>query len=786
MVMNSLENGRVLSRKEKLKKEHGVKVGQHIWSAYGQGGMSVGFNSTDYLSNIDISQGRDSQFSTIAGQYLGERNNSFLGKYGYTAIKPQLVNLMPKFVNLIHGKLMDMEYDIGVDVIDAASMDEKEQVKNMLTAWTKLKDSASKVGVIFDKIKEESGMQELPDTTEDVQIMMSTFYKHYEAMKAELELVKVHNVNDWKSIKSKFIMELLQQGIAGVRTFVDGYGAIREEFFPMNRFIGSYQEGEDFNSLQYAGLIDYLTPEQFFCEAKDSLPEKEILELIKKYAADTRKDTEGYNTPLPSTMNSKQLYIRVLRFQKLEEDIENYVELEDEMGNKYMSKRKENFRIAPEEQQYYDSGRKALFSTSITTKYGGVWVIGSDCVYDYGIIQEGNDVKLDYHIYAPGYRFGKVSSVVSQIKEPVYMFSVAWSRLKHIVGQGWNGTIDFNVDMMYNMSLGKGGKPLDPKDVIDLFIMQGISLSKGKQNLNDPNSGKAINIISEGLMATDFISIMNLCIETIRNIIGVNELADASTPAPGTLNGVMEMANQSAEHAIAHYYRAYNSVYRRASLAILGYWKNIPSNEAWTREYIIGLEASTTRDEWMNYNAELAKLAAIPLIEGGITVADKFELQWPNIKNLKQGEMLAKLRIRKNIAQAQTRAEEATKIQIEGNTQNIQETLQADLQRYTAELQAKLEYERGLTVEVIKRQGAVNEGMIMGKKIEMQGRLEVADVQGKDSLIKEAQRSNSDQVIQEQKNQIELLKAQIADLQHQKKMEVEEQKIAASKQKAAA
>jgi len=37
-------------------------------------------------------------------------------------------------------------------------------------------------------------------------------------------------MNDWDAIKSKFIMELVVQGIAGVRTFVDGNGVIREEW----------------------------------------------------------------------------------------------------------------------------------------------------------------------------------------------------------------------------------------------------------------------------------------------------------------------------------------------------------------------------------------------------------------------------------------------------------------------------------------------------------------------------------------------------------------------------
>lgn len=779
--MEGLAEGRIISREEKLKPLHGVKMAQDMWGTYGSGGLSVGYNSADYLANIDLSQGRDSQFSTVTAEYLGQRSNALLTKYGYNSIKPQLVNLMPKFVNLIHGKLMDINYKIGVDVIDQTSIDEKDQVKSMLTGWLKMKDAAAKYGVVFDRIKEESGMSELPDTTEDLEIMMTTIYKHYEAMKAELELMKVHNMNDWDAIKSKYIMELIQQGVAGIRTFVDQYGTIREEWFPMNRFIGSYSESEDFDNLNFAGIIDFLTPEQFYCEAKDSIPESEILALIKNHANITRKDSEWSGASYVQ-VQGKQKYIRVLRFQKLEEDIENWVELKDEFGNKYMSKRKANFVVAPEERPLYDKGEKSLFRTSTTTKYGGVWVVGSNTVYDYGIIQEGNGIKLDYHLYAPGMRMGKVTSVVSQIKEPVYMFSVAWSRLKHIIGQGWNGIVDINVDMMYNMSLGKGGRNLDASDVMDLFIMQQISLSKGKQHPNDANNGRAIQIVNEGLAATDFIAVMNLCIETIRNIIGINELSDASTPASGTLNGVMEMANQNSDFAIAHYKRAYNNVYRRCSLAILGYWKNIPDNMAWTRDYIVGLEAATTQEEWNLYNQELSRLVQVPLIEGGITAADKFELQYPNMKDLKQGEFMCKIRIRKNMAFAQAQAEKAQNAQYEGTSKNIQETLAADQQRAVMDLDIFMKKESFLTQELAKRQQAINQGALMVKQLEMDGRVQVADVQGKDSLLKHLTMNESDQKIAALKASVDAAKIEHDNIKHQIEMLMKDKEIDAKKE----
>ena len=52
----------------------------------------------------------------------------------------------------------------------------------------------------------------------------------------------------------------------------------------------------------------------------------------------------------------------------------------------------------------------------------------------------------------------------------------------------------------------------------------------------------------------------------------------------------------------------------------------------------------------------------------------------------------------------------------------------------------------------------------------MQGRIQVADTQGRDSVIKEAQRSASDQKIAEMKAQMDGFKLEYEKMQHQLEM----------------
>lgn len=777
--MLGLQEGRIVPIEEKVQPAYGYKAVSNMWSTYSNSPIGVGYNSIDYIKNMDLALGRPSQFRENISKFLGAKNNDLLSSYGINSIDPQLVNLCPKFVNHVHGKLMNFEYEIGVDVIDATSVDEKKQIRAELEAYVKLKDFYTGLGIQVEQIRKESGLEDLPETQEDIELIMTTTYKHHEAMRAELELKAIHNLNDWNAIKSKFIWELIVQGQSGIRTFVDEYGTIREEWFPMNRFVSSYSESEDFNKLTHAGIIDYITVDQFYAEAKDSLTETQIFDVIKNHTTTSMGMASENPTFITPQATGNVKYVKIMRFQFLEEDIENYVKKKDKFGNWGHEKKKANFSIAPEEKPFYDSGEKIHIQTSIKTKYGGTWVVGTEYVYDYGIIQQGNDVRLDYHVYAPNMRNGRVVSMVAQIREPLEMIGVAWTRYKDVIGKGYNGLLEINIDLLADLTLGKGGTNPNWKHALDLFTINGIVLSKSKRNVHDQNIGKAIDILNQGLGASDFISAIELSTNMIRSICGINELSDGSTPKAGTLNGVMQMSNQATDNNLQYFYRAYNSVYRRVSLAILGYWKSIPSNEAWNREYIIGVEAATTQEEWATFYASLDRQTQIPLGDGGLKYSDFIELH--NVKNLKQAELMAKNRCRKNMAEARAMQAEQMKQQQDQSMQAAQMANEAKMQQMQLDLELFKQKEAFLTSQILIRQEKINEGLILSKQVSNEGAVEVANTNMKAMVVKEAQRSNSDQKIQEMKNQMEamrsMLEKEMNDLEMQiKASEVEHKK----------
>jgi len=767
--MLGLAEGKILTVAQKSENAYGVKAAKRISTVNnhmaGLNGANA-FYEQAQLYDLAIGRASVTDLNRI-GTFLNHRQNPTLSAMGFDNMPVQQLNILPHFVNLVHGKLMKNSYDIGVQAIDPMAIDKREQVRQTLMAYARLKDDMKGMGVVFDTIKQQTGLTDLPDVEEDVEMLMQTCYKHGDEVKAELKLKEIFNYNNWIEIEAKIKMDWLVLGKGLVRTFRDSYGRERVEFVPLYKFVGSYCETEDFENLSYGGHLDLITIDQFRKEVGDEMPEEEVIRLFNSHKANlVFGNVRFYDA------EDRML---VFRFQFLEQDNDVTIQSEDNLGNIYVDRPDSGFM---------ENGNKdaIINANTITSKYGGTFIIGSDTVYNYKLIHQGVDIKTDYFVYAPQARNGKGTSFVAQAREPIEMLWIAWTNYKEIFGKGYSGTAILDYNLLMKTIEGKGGQKLDWQDKLDLFMIQKLVIQHGARDAHDPNVGRAITIEESGLAAKDFIDAINVCKMLVRDICGVNELSDGSTPAPGTLNGVTEMANAATDTGLSHYNRAYNSVYRRTAISLLNYWKSDTANEVWERDFLVGLEAATTPQQWQEYNAYINRMVTPDLAQGGLTAADALELSYPNIKNYKEGIMIAKNRIRRNRQQAQMELQQRDAQQQQSAAQQQAQAAQAAqaallLKSKLAKEELTLEYElKG------KLQDKVNQGIVLGADARGVHQQLTAKQQGADSIVKTITMNNSDQAIQEMKNQMESFKTMMEEKMHGLEMEIkkEESKEAAT------
>lgn len=721
------------TREQKLTKAYAMSRVQTKFFAYKRSGMFVGLNNIAEYNKLTM-MGIGRQTNALAPASLGHRKNAGLKELGFNGLDYQLVNLAPKFMNVVHGIISKQKFTIGVDLINKAAKDDKKEVENQVRGILAWKDFNEKFNVPKDNLKKQLGLAEMPETDEEVELAMLCSWKHWEALDAELFLQQAHNANHWEDVEAKVLTDLLWYGVGATHVYMDIYGKEREEWIPIPRLVTSYSETEDFSKLDFGGHVDIVTKDQFIAEAGKEYTKEQIEECIKTYGKSywsaQAAQTGNYTT---TSVNDGQQYLSVLRYQYIEEDILNWVEKKDEHGNSYHDL---SSTSDPE-------GSKKLI-TSKRSKYGGSWVIGSQVCYRHALMQEGDTVRIDYNVHAPNMRNGMVTSMLQQILEPIEMFSVAWARWKDVLAKGYNGILEINHDLIVDIATGPGGINLKSKDILELFYMQGILLTKNARNKHDQNVGEAIQIKPGALTSADFERALILCINTIRNICGINESVDASTPKAGALVGVTEMAQQSSQNALAHYFRALNWIYRETSLSLLEYHKVGTTDWDLESEYFVGVYPVTSEAELQVLAGDLTKLVGVPLIDGGITTADKMDIFDAAKTNMKMAILITKNRIRRNIAFGKAQEQEKNAAIQQQQDSQIKMAHDAKMEQMAADLRIFMKKESFLTEELAKRQVPINEGLWKAKEIEAMGKAVVSDKNAQAGVTKEAQRSESD------------------------------------------
>jgi hypothetical protein len=706
-----------------------------------------GANDIDYyIALISVMQGR--QPSSDLWNSIGYSPGSpELGAQGIARIDPRVLNLAPKFINIIKSKITEIEYDINVDAIDAISLDDKKQFEVAMRTAVTLKSFYEGFGVKMREMFPDIPEEQLPNSIEDLEINTLVNYKAKDSMDMEIYLKQVFNVNNWNQIADDLGFDLPVLGKGIVLVYMDHNGHEKLKRINPLRFISSFSETGAFDALEYAGHIEYITEREFRMESTGVLSVEKQDEIIA--SSGSRYAHDAYSGTM--TMDGRQdgqIYIPVLRYQFLVNETDYYVEATNAYGNKQVKKKKQGFTISEKEMPLYQSGVKTLITDSNICRYGGTYIIGSEVSYNHSLQERGKTVTLNYCVFAPSYQEGRSVSIAAQILEPLTMINISWNRIKDIFARGYDGVAEVTLSELSNLSLTKGGEPLSAKAVLDLVFKHRVAIKKGVLNQYDQSNGSVVDIKTDGIGIDTYVNMMLTALNLIRDITGVNENTDGSTPKTNTLVGVMEASNRGTNSALAHLYHAYHQIYQKSAVKLAKY-NQLRSNDAeiLLRQYTIGMSKRPTEVEWNDLYAMLNKYSSVPLEQGGLTPADEVTIR--NCINLKQAQYILINRVAKNIEAAHKRNLE----NIEFNTKQAKEAADAAADAANRKEQFKFEIDKQrIAIEhanEMELQRLKNQGASQTKTIEMEGKTANTIQAGTDSLIKQATKSAYDKEIKQ-------------------------------------
>ena len=358
---------------------------------------------------------------------------------------------------------------------------------------------------------------------------------------------------------------------------------------------------------------------------------------------------------------------------------------------------------------------------SLEVLYEGVLVVGTKKLLKWEMAKnmmrpksDYTKVKMNYSIVAPRMYKGRIESLVSRITGFADMIQLTHLKLQQVMARMVPDGVYLDADGLAEVDLGNGTN-YNPQEALNMFFQTGSIIGRSLTADGDGNPGKIpiqeIASGSGGQKLQSLISTYNYYLQMIRDVTGLNEARDASTPDKHALVGIQKLAAANSNVATRHILQS--GLFLTAELAeclslrisdILEYSE---TKDAFIQQ--IGVHNVATLEEMSTLHLcdfgifiELAPdEEEKQLLENNIQVAiaqknieleDAIDLR--EIKNTKLANQLLKIRRQQKLERDQQLQQQNIQAQSEANAQAQQVAAQAEVQKQEAITQQKAQLEQ--------------------------------------------------------------------------------------------
>lgn len=724
----------MVPKEKKESKEYGLRYAKAIEKQWG--------NADDYNSlfrkrqkiferNRDYANG--TQDTTVYKQILTSLDpNNGDGSLVNLDFTP--VPILAKFARIVTNKILSRSPYPNLEAVDPLSSSEKDQQKKMMQMQVAARDE-------LIALKQETGglmiandPEELPETLEEAEIFFETNIKTDAEIAAQ---IATNMTLEWNNFDDntyrRCVSDLTALGMAVTKRTNDPNYGVKVEYVDPGSFIHSYTEDPSMDDLVYAGHVKRMTISELKRLAGDELTE----EKLKKIQKGAKKHKQGdYSSPHATqydnftgkyTSGYDEYMVEVLCFEFISVDTVFFEEKENRFGNTgffyqgYNYKEKQNSVFA-----------RTPHKMEVENVYRGMYVMGSDFIFDYGLMNnmprnmhDLTRTRMSYSPVATNMRDMVPKSLVDSCIGFADMLQLTHLKLQQAIAKAKPDGLVIDIEGLENVQLGKGGE-LQPLELHDIYEQTGVFYYRSKnpeggfQNPPVREIGNAIRNVNE------LIGLYNHYLRMIRDATGINEVMDASTPKGDALVGVREQALAAGNNAIydvtnssmilfkkvcedvvkclqvlpseSVVYRVYQNAIGKENMAVLNSFGNLPM-------YNFGVTVQKEMEDMEK--AYLEQNIQASLAQKELDIEDAIAIR--NMKDINQAERLLVVRRKKRIQRMQQMAAQNAQVQSEQAQQAAvvasqakQQEMQMEAQLEAQTLQLKNELE--IQLEAVKHQ----------------------------------------------------------------------------------
>ena len=708
---NSAFPSQVVSDAEKASIEYGSQVAMAIEFEWFKTGRT---NGNRYLTNWN-------QFHQLRLYARGEQSIqkykdelSINGDLSYLNLDWQPVPILSKFVDIVVNGISAKTYDIKAYAQDPYSVKKRTEyaskIQEDMLAREYLDSLKQSLGI---DLYQSKNPDVLPETPEELELHMQLSYKQSIEIAEEEAISSVMDHNKYDLTKRRLNMDLTVCGIAACKTNFNTAEGITVDYVDPAYMVYSYTEDPNFEDIYYVGEIKSIT----IPELKKEFPDisNEELERIQKMPGNRNYITGwgGYdeNTVQVMYFDYKTYHNQVFKIKQTEQGLQKALEKTDQFN--------------PPPNDGYER-----VSRSIEVLYSGAKVLGTDTMLKWELAQnmsrpmsDTTKVEMNYAICAPRMYKGRIESLVSKCIGFADMIQLTHLKLQQVMAKMVPDGVYLDMDGLAEVDLGNGTN-YNPAEALNMYFQTGSIVGRSLTQDGDMNPGKVpiqeLTASSGQGKIQSLISTYQYYLQMIRDVTGLNEARDGTTPDKQTLVGLQKMAANASNVATRHIKQG--GLYITLRIA-----ENIALKIADALEFPLTAEALVNNISNYNVNtlveiqnlnlhdfgiylelepdeeqqAQLEQNIQMALQQGGIDLEDAIDLR--QIKNLKLANQLLKVKRKAKGKQDQENSMAQARAQSEAQADAAEKIGLAEVQKQEAISGSKVQYEQARSQMEIQR-----------------------------------------------------------------------------------
>tara|TARA_B100001093_G_scaffold511962_1_gene580906 strand:- start:13977 stop:16394 length:2418 start_codon:yes stop_codon:yes gene_type:complete len=699
----SIFPSQALSDIEKADLQYGLEVAKAVESEW----FKKDSGSARYFANRD-------NFHRLRLYARGEQSIqkykdelSINGDLSYLNLDWKPVPIIPKFVDIVVNGIAERAFDIKAYSIDKTANQKRTQYMENILRDMRAKEFIDQAKEILKVDASNTSMENLPDNEDELSLHMQLNYKQSIEIAEEQAINNVLDVNKYDLLKKRVDYDVAVVGMGCVKNSFNTAEGIKLEYVDPADIVYSYTDSPYFDDIYYAGEVRRVS----IVDLKKQFPllTNEDIEDIEGYGSGNSK---LYNKSYTAESQDRN-YVYVLYFEYKTFENQVYKIKETNSGADKAIKKDDTFNPPKDSRARFQKVNR-----SIECLYEGAKIVGLEKMLKWkkaiNMTRPKSDitkVQMSYNIVAPRIYKGKPESLVSRMTSFADMIQITHLKLQQVLSRMVPDGVFLDADGIAEVDLGNGTN-YNPQEALNMYFQTGSVIGRSMTQDGEFNNGRVpiqeLRASGGNTKIASLINSYNYYLQMIRDVTGLNEARDGSTPDKNALVGLQKLAAANSNTATRHILQAglYLTLKSAEAIAlrisdVLEYSNTKNSliqtlgkfnvgtldeiKELHIHDFGIFLELAPDEEEkqLLENNIQMA------ISQKQIELEDAIDVR--EIKNLKLANQLLKLRRKQKFERDRQIQMENIQAQSQSNAQSAQAAAAADIQKQQGIAESKVQ-----------------------------------------------------------------------------------------------